>query len=204
MSKLKPIIAAHQVEEAVKTLFKTWMPTYLKEIEDQYNLDLNLPDFRSYTVVNEFSDWPETQLPRLLVVSPGWAGPPRVEGDGTYTAFFRVGIGIVVASREREDTNRNIKLYTAAACAMLLQQQGLGGLSGGIDLESVDHDEVSSDMERTLAAAQIIAVVTVPGVLTRRGGPAVPTPPDPNTIPGEDWPIAQTADIEFERLGGSE
>lgn len=196
MSKLKPIISAHQVEDAVEATLKTWFNTYLREIEIQLNLlALALPDPKSYTVVNELDDFPELQLPRVLIISPGMAGPPRPEGDGTLTGFFRVGIGIVAQGNSRESTNRNIKLYAAATRAILLQKPGLGGLATNIDLESEEYDEYSPDQSRTLGVASLVTIVTVPGIVNRRGGPGVPVPPVPDTIPDSDWPVAQTADI---------
>jgi hypothetical protein len=200
MTVIRPIITAAQVEDAVKLTLQTWFNTYLREIEIQGGLTaLELPLPRSYTVVNELDDFPELQLPRVLIISPGTVGDPRAEGDGTMTFFWRVGIGIVAQGNTRETTNRNTKLYAAAARAILLQKQGLGGLATNIDLESEEYDEYSPDQSRTLGVASLVTIVTIPGAVNRRGGPAVAVPPDPDTIPGSNWPIATTADIEITR-----
>lgn len=173
----------------------TWMPTYIAEVERQSSLDpRSLPAIRSFTTRNEFTKWPEDQLPAVVVVSPGAAGEGiRKEGDGRYRVRWVVGVAVVASARDQATTNRLAKLYIAAARAAILQHASLGGFAEGVEWEDERYNDLPPAQERTLSAAQDIFTVEVRDVLTAGSGPVDPVE-DPYDVP-EAWPSVEAVTI---------
>jgi hypothetical protein len=183
-------------EAGVGATLARWMPTYLAEIKLQVDLDYDLPPPRSYSNrASEPNNWPEDQLPGVLVVSPGMTGRPSREGDGTYRALFGVVVGIVSTASTKQATNFNNKLYAAAARAILLQQPSLGGIASAVDWIDESYDETPDDAERSLAVATLAFDVEIQNVVNRLAGPSTPDEPDPD-MPGSEWPIVLTTFLD--------
>lgn len=197
MSIFGPIIDANQVEEAVRDTLQLWFPTYLRELEDQRGMTMNdLPDPRAYVVSGDNDREPEDQLPAIVVVSPGLAENPMQDGDGLFRAPWSVGVGIFTSARDRESTEKLVRLYCAVARAIMLQKQSLGGFADGTTWLDEDFDEIEFDDTRTIGAGLVEFTVTVAGVVNRRGGPAAPTPPDPVGQPGSNWPLVEEVIVD--------
>src|SRR3954469_11008205 len=93
-----PIVTAHDVEQAALATLRKWASTYLGEAEDQHELTRGtLARPRSYTATNSFDKWPEDQLPCVLLVSPGLAQPPNVEGNGRHRAQWALGVAAIIS-----------------------------------------------------------------------------------------------------------
>lgn len=200
MSVFGDIKTGDDVEDAVEATLRLWFRTYLNEIELQKGVpSLNLPAPRSYTNHNEFTTFPEDQLPQCVIISPGMAGPPKMEGDGTFRAFWRLGIGVVNSAKDAASTNRNSKWYAAAVRAIILQHRSLGGIAQGVKWELESYEEGPVESERTLAVASCEFIVEVEGVVDSGQGPAVPEPPDPDDLPGSDWPLVETTGLEVKK-----
>lgn len=195
MSIFGPIFTAHTLELKVLETMSIWMPTYLREIEDQMGRTLGqiIPP-RTYTTRNEFTTFPEDQMPICVVISPGLSGEPYTEGNGTTSAWWSIGIGVLVSARDEEATNFLSKVYGAAVRAIMLQQSDLGGICSGVNWLDESYDDVPDEaQERTIRAAQWIGSVCIDNVVLKGGGPV--GPPDPITQPGSDWVVATTGDI---------
>lgn len=179
------ILHGGQVEQAALDILRAWTPTYINEMCRQTGRDVgSLPYVRSWTVVNDFEKWPEDQLPCVLVISPGLAEPPTREGDGTYSARWALGTGVIVSSRSQEETNEYAKLYSAAIRAALLQNGSLAGFAEGTWWEDERYNDLPSEDGRSLAAGQNLFTVEVRGVLASKEGPGTP---DPHDDPEEDY-----------------
>lgn len=193
------IVTAHDLEHAVKDTLKEWFPEYLAEIERQSDVPgLNLPSPRSYEHRVEMSNFPEDQLPQCIIVSPGMASAPMMEGNGSYRAFWKILIGIVNSAKDKESTARNSKLYAAATRAIILQHRSLGGFTSGMvwDGESYEHGPVEA--ERTLAVCSLEFTFEVESVASERGGP-IEHAEDPE-VPPADWPLVETTDVDIEKI----
>lgn len=197
MSVFGPIIDANQVEEAVRTTLQIWFPTYLRELEIQRGLPAGaLPDPRAYVISGDNDREPEDQLPAVVIVSPGLADSAYQEGDGSFRAPWSVGVGIFTSAKDRESTEKLIRLYCAAARAIMLHKQSLGGFADGTEWIDEDFDEIEFDDTRTIGAGLVELVVTVANVVNRRGGPL--SPPDPVGQPGSNWPLVDEVIVDEE------
>lgn len=195
MTVFGTIISADQVEAAFTETLKTWMPTYLHEVERQAGLDPDsLPGIRSWNNHNEFIKWPEDQLPAVIVVSPGTGSQP-VRRDGGYATTFTLGLAIVVSARDLPSTRTLMKRYIAAARTAILQHPSLGGFARGTVWTAESYDDIPSGDSRTLAAGQAVFEVEVANVTDPGGGPISPEPPDPPS----DWPTALSVSVTVEK-----
>jgi hypothetical protein len=199
MSIFGNIITADELENAVEATLRLWFRTYLNEIELQKGVpDFGLVNPRSVVRHVELIDFPEEQLPRLMIVSPGMAKPPLMEGDGTYRGFWRIGISLINSARDRDSTNRNSKWYAGAIRAIILQHRSLGGFADGVSWEDENYMDGPVEADRTLALCTNEFIVEVEGIVDRKSGPAVPEPPDPDDLPGSEWPLVENTDLDVE------
>jgi hypothetical protein len=188
-SAIGPIVSAFDVEAAALATLKKWSSHYLAECEAQHGrVRGSLPRVRSYTTANSFDKWPEDQLPCVLLVSPGTAQPPEVEGNGRYRAFFSLGIAAIVSTRDMVETEEVAKLYVAALRTCLVQQRSLGGFAAGVEWLDETYDDLPSDDARSLGAGQAIFTIEVSDISRRYAGPK--EPPEPDIDPDPDDPDA--------------
>jgi hypothetical protein len=129
------------------------------------------------------------------VVSPGLADQPTKEGDGTYSAWWSMGIGFAAAARDADASAFLAKLYGAAARKVLIDKKSLGGFVQSTEWVDESYDDLVTEEERTIRACYLIFRVYKWGVATE-GGPPEPIPPDPATQPGSTWPEANTVVID--------
>lgn len=184
-----PIVDRDLIEVTVKDFISKWADTYLNEIERIKVLSSGtIPRFRSYTQVNKFERWTEEQLPALLVVSPGLAGPPLKNGKNIYRAKWTLGIGIIVAAKD-EDTNRRlIGYYTAAIRALFTHRPSIDGFAIGCSWLGENYNDTPEDYRRSTSSGQVLFELEVDAVVQGLAGPATADPPpDPVPDPG-DWP----------------
>ena len=197
-----PIVTGGDVEDWVFALLARWFGTYLAELERQHGLaagDLARP--RSWVTTNSLDNWPEDQLPSVLVISTGLAGQPAPAGDGLVRARWLVGLACICSARTQAETHRQAMLYVAAARTLLLQRQSLEGHAAGVDWLEERYDELAYDDRRSLAAGQAIFAIDVDGVVSVDGGPITPDDPlDPETTPWPLWPTVETHDVDVSNV----
>jgi hypothetical protein len=161
----------------------------------------SLPRVRGWATAADFETWPEDQVPRVLLVSPGLLAPPIADGHGTYRATWSLGLGVVVSAATMDETMVLAKLYTAALRVCLLQHQSLEGFAAGVEWLDENYDDLPSIDSRSLGAGQAIFAVTVDDVSRRWGGPPTPNePPSPDTAPLPTDPDVTTVLIDVERV----
>lgn len=197
-SIFNPIFVAHKLEIAVMDTLARWMPTYLAEIENQLGAEEGrIPAPRTYTTKNEFSFWPADQYPVCVVVSPGLAEAPRREGNGNYTAWWSLGVGVIASANTEEATNNLSKIYAAAVRAIMLQQQtmspaGSPPVTAGIEWLDESYDDLPDEnQERTLRASMWVGMALIDSVVTSQTGPLEP---DPDQA-GSEWPLITSGSI---------
>jgi len=198
MSIFGAIQIADDLEDAVLSTLEKWFRTYLVEFELQKglisaNTDPTVhPMPRSYLKVNQLDKEAADQLPSIVCVSPGLSSrhSPMQEGDGSFRAFFNVGVGIFCTAKDRKETMKICRVYTGICRTIMLQQQSLGGFADGswwIDESYDPHFSFTDD--QTISAGQVVFEIEVAGVVNRFGGPKT-TDPDPSQ-PGSEWPLAE-------------
>jgi hypothetical protein len=194
------------VEQAVIDTHKLWMETYIAELSLQIDwTDNKIPTPRTYTTRNQFDSFTRDSLPQLIVVSPGLAGPPVKNGDGSYRATWSVGVGIVCSAKDEATTKALAKFYAACSRAIMIQNGSLGGKAIGVIWVDESYDDLpgEEDTSDSLAAGVGYYRVEMDDVGTWKGGPRVPfapkPDPDPVTQPGSAWPTADEVDITLNR-----
>jgi hypothetical protein len=194
-SVFERIFSAHTLELAAINTLAAWFPTYLREVELQNDLVENqIKSPRTYTTRNEFTTFPEDQMPICVVVSPGLAEPPTAEGNGKMGGWYSLGVGVLASASTEEATNFLSKLYASAIRAIMLQKSDLGGVCSGIEWLDESFDDIPDDSQtRTIRAAQWIGIAYIDDVVTRGAGPI--GPPNPEDQPGSVWVRATSGSI---------
>lgn len=188
-----PIKTRRGLETRVMTTLHAWIETYLREVERQEEFGRELPNPRSYTRRTEFDKFPEDQLPAVIVVSPGFARPPRKEGDGLITGFYTLAVVVVASAPDPVTVRDNLDIYTAAVRAIMLQKRSHGQYADNVEYLNETYDTGPEEQSRTLAASTLELVVEVSDIADWSGGPITNLPPDPDTQPGTEWPTVDVA-----------
>jgi hypothetical protein len=201
-SDIGAVVTGRDVELAALALLQRWSGTYLAEMERQTGrAPASLPRVRAWSTAADFETWPEDQVPRVLLVSPGLLEPPKANGLGDHRVTWSLGLGVVVSASTMPETMVLAKLYTAALRVCLLQHQSLEGFAAGVDWLDENYDDLPSIDTRSLGAGQAIFAVHVDDVSRRWGGPPTPNdPPSPDTDPLPTDPTATTVEIAVERV----
>lgn len=209
MSVFGRILSDDQVEDAVISILKKWVPTYMSEVERQVGLDEGYYQRPiHYTARSDFDKWPEEMLPTVIVISPGIDDDPEKEGRGIYRAKFEIGTVCVVSSTDALSTRRFSYRMGAAIRGAIIQHQSLDlaldGTVRGIDWIGERNNPVPQPepSDRTIWANRQLFSVDVGDVLTRTAGPPAPasTPlPDPTT-PWPDDPVVDTVTVGRETM----
>jgi hypothetical protein len=196
-----PLFSADELEEPIRNTLSNWFATYKKEFELQHGMTVgSLPEIRAFATAAQMDRDNAASLPAIVVVSPGLGGKvPRQEGDGTFTAFFTIGVGIFVSAKDRASTTRILRFYCAIIRTIMLQKQSHGGIASGTTWLDESYDDSFNFTDgQTIQAGKVIFEIGVSGVVSRHGGPAAPTPPDPNTQPGSEWPLYETVSADVD------
>lgn len=192
------ILDSDLIEGWVEAHLKSRMPEYLAEVSRQRGLDKSIQKPRSYVRSADVNKMPEDQLPSIVIVCPGLAERPLMEGDGKYRARFSLGLACITTGRNRKVTNRVSKMYAAAARAAVLQHGSLGRDEVmGVDWQDESYDDLPFDDVRTLGIATVLFRVEVRGVLDTGGG--LPEPPDDPEDPPEGYPPTEEVIIAIDQ-----
>lgn len=196
------IVVESDIDSAVMHHLRDWMPTYIREIERQMEMTMGkIPPPRTYTRRNRFDTYPEDQNPLAIVISPGLVGEdPAMDGEGWFNCWFGLGIGLSAMAASPEAADMVVKVQVAAARAIMLQKQNIGGLIQGVHWLDVDYIDVpvTFDDAKYVRMGRLAFRVYVEQTVNRYGGPATPDPPDPEEQPGSQWPVANIVDVDVE------
>lgn len=180
------------------------MTTYLEEIRVQRGvpITLALEPIRSWEVWTEMSHLPRNQLPAVVVMSPGTIGEPTKDGEGWVYATWRIAVGVVSTAKDAIHARMNSKQYAAAVRAILSQRQSLAidryadshndAMAVRVDFVAESYDETPIESEETLGVSTVVFDIEVAEVVNIYGGPIEEMPPEPDPIPGSDWPEVLT------------
>lgn len=188
------IIHPRQVGAWVREHLQEWMPDYLAKMEDETGRDpRSLPMIRSWQLAADIERWPEDQLPAVVVVVPGTADIPTLDGAGNYRAEFTVAVGLFVSANTEEATEDLASVYTAAVLGAITQHESIGNHFEGARWRGFEFDAGGIGDSRTLGITRVEFVVTVGDVINIHLGPLEPSE-DPYEAPGA-CPTAETVDI---------
>ena len=157
------ILTASSIERSTTALLKKWFPTYLREMERIEGWEREpLVEPRNYTTRNSFDDLVGEEMPKCVVLSPGlFRVPNHPESGGYYNAMWQLGVGVACAAPSEELADQMVKMYGAAARAILLQHQDLEREQGDvIGVHWLDENYEDLPIEDQLMLYKAAAVYT--------------------------------------------
>lgn len=183
------ILSADVAQDVMIAHLKKWLPTYLAEVDEQRGFPRGFTSTpKSWQVVPSLDGDLSSQLPAMLIISPGTADRPDKLGDGKFLVTYTVGVISLVKGPDQLAANRIAKRYGSAISACVMQHKSLDtDHVEQITWEGDSYDDVPSSADRTMSSATVHFNVQFKGVLDDRGGPHEPIiTPDPNKDPKED------------------
>lgn len=194
MNLYGPSVDVEDVHDAVTAFVKRWMPSYLAEFAERKGFERGaLPSFRSYVEGFAMDKWPEDGLPALITFIPGTDADPMKQGDGSYTAAWPVGLGVVVSGPDKDSTKKLLVAYMGALRMMFVQHGSVDGFAEWTDWRGDSYDELPFNASRTIQAGIVSIEMGVANVVSTKHGLTQP-PTDATADPGEDA-IVETADV---------
>lgn len=188
-SVFRVILSADVAQDAMIAHLKSWLPTYLAEIDEQRGFERGFTATpKSWQVVPTFDNTLDGQLPAVLVIAPGTADKPDKLGDGSYLVTYTVGVAILVKGPDQITANKIAKRYGAAVGAAVMQHKSLSTDNvEQITWQGDSYDDVPVSQDRTLSSATVHFNVQFRGVMSEYAGPHMPIiTPDPHKDPQED------------------
>ncbi|CAB4197380.1 hypothetical protein UFOVP1313_9 [uncultured Caudovirales phage] len=189
-----PLVTEVDVDLAVVTTLRLWLPMYLAQAERERDLaagTLARPKAGAYTNTIEDDEFHDHPLPAIIVTTANTTAAPAQASDSSYEGAWRVMVSSVVRGRTPPETRAVAALFSASVRRVLTQQASLGGLSSEVVWVSSGLQPVydNTDQGRYIAAGMNEFVVYVDNVLAPELGPggAPYTPPDPENEP--DLPL---------------
>lgn len=187
MSVWGQIISPLEVEQAIKNTLQAWLDSALTESErrsDQWRLrEIPRPvRWEVVTGIDEIEDWPDRELPAVIVESTGKDNDPQLGPDGQVDGAFAMNVTTIYRGSEKHvnrERNRRIVVMLATAVELVLLKAPAGfGIDASVIIGETAYDIASPTKPRTLSGAQTPIVVLVGHVANRFGLPAEPDPPD--------------------------
>lgn len=121
-----PLLTSIDVDEAVLDTLRTWLPTYMTKIEEERSLEhgtLQRPKAGSYDNVIDDDQFPDYNLPAIVVTTAQTEGEPEQDGDGNYYAAWNVVVSAIVRGRNKKET-RNLAAWFEGCVRRALVHQG--------------------------------------------------------------------------------
>jgi hypothetical protein len=204
MSTLGPMFSAARIETAAQDTLQTWIETYLAQFERDNTLTpRSLPKPRSYVLNPRPAKYDEDQVPAIVIVCGGTVDPPERHGDGTITAWFSLGVGVLVSASDRYKTLQLAKDYGAIIRALISEKDTLGGVAQETIWERDEYADAGSNSGRREFASAVMSFRTcINGVANFLEGIDEP-PSDPyDTLP--DRPTVDEADVTITNVPADE
>lgn len=185
-----------EVEEAVVSICRKWLNTYLAEVERQRGLTegyYERPVHASFIAHSDFDKWPEEMLPVVTVAALAIEDDPQRTGRGIHRGRYGVGIVNTCSSLERQPTREYAARMGAAIRALMLQrgiEDQLDDSCQGVDFIGSRNNELPSDSDRTIWAYRQLFIIDIEDIVTSMAGPMEPDPePEDPQAPYADWEV---------------
>jgi hypothetical protein len=156
-----PLVGIPSIENAVLNTLRTWLPTYLAEVERQHGLPNKAiprpPASDSYHGGLDFDAWKQDELPSVIVIVEP-TGHPEKSASAGYSQEYEIQVGAVwfgtgnaAFSSDPEDEARLVAGYYGEALQLIAQQGALEGLVEETVMTGAPKVEMPSPEERQLA-----------------------------------------------------
>jgi hypothetical protein len=156
-------------------------------VERQHGMPVGtLPQPRAWIISADVEKMPEDQTPAVIVGSPGLTEAPQADGQGVYSASWRVLLGVHLSARGNDNALRLVRLYTLALRALAVQQQLIDPELAvmRVDWRDERYDVLASIDDRTVCTGVVELAVSVYEITSRHAGPLEPSISDPTRRPG--------------------
>lgn len=207
MSIFGTFVSQWDVEQAVIATLRTWIRTYLAEVERQAGLDLNTlqrpPTPESIYGDVDFTAWQQDQMPAIIVICNP-SGAPEGRASAGYEQVYEVQVGAGVIREEVDEARMHASYYGTAISGVILQHGSLGGIAQRTIMVSAPTVSLPVADVRVDALCVTVFHVFIDGIVTDAAGPDVPTPPDSPQYPGSpdgpwsDWPTVRSTSIDLD------
>jgi hypothetical protein len=182
-----PIITSSDVEDAVRATLQRWLDTMLGEVERQSGDRWELRQIqrpKSWQLVTDYKA-PAADR-RLPCVAVEYGPMELVNGnDGLVNSQTAMNVIVITKGQGRDKTRETLAGLLAGVLLVFQKHGDLDGFAVGTVIGTIEPDAVPAEKARTVAGARIPIVVLVDRVMSRRGGPAEPDPPEPDSLPDE-------------------
>jgi len=189
-----PLVIGSDVDDALISTLRTWMPTYLRRIHDDRSMTFMPALPRSYTNAFEAQEFLDNQLPAIVVTTvslQATLGGANYPYQGAWTAL----VACVVRGKRPAATRFLAHLYTGIVQQVVLQQ-ARGGALANVHLMSARPFPVpdATGQGRYLLAGESTFSVKTDEIVQAFDGPDVP---DADTYLDE----ATVVEVDIEVLG---
>jgi hypothetical protein len=136
-------ISGKDVEQAMMDCVQANIDPYLAEV--------GMMPIRSWRFDSETDKWPESQLPSIVVVSPGISERPirySNQGRTMHRANWVCGVGIIVSARTEHETRHLCQDYMAVVRRLIGHHPGLDGAAEGSDWIDERYDQLDDAMRQ--------------------------------------------------------
>lgn len=194
---VSPLVSPWDVEQAVLGTLKTWLPSYLAEIEKERGLQPRSlerpPTPESYHGnTGDMIAWVQDELPAVITVVEA-VGEPELSASAGYTQCYQVEVWCVVMGDDgvqqvtQEDSARLQASHYGAATMLLVQQSELQNLPGlqWLKMVGLPRVECPEPEKRREQAAITTFHVWISSVVDPNSGPVGPTPQESPEYGGE-------------------
>lgn len=195
MSIFGPIVSDDMIEDAVTFTLKKWVPTSMRVLEEQLELEVgHYLRPRSWEVHGDFDKFPEELMPAVVVVSIGTDDTPVKRGNRMYEARWNIAVADFASSTDLTKSRRmSYRLGAAIRAAMTWRQSLDGQLDGrivGVDWTGSRNGEFPVNGERTVWGTRQTFSLTIENLMQFGGGPPAPDalPPD-EELPLPEWEV---------------
>jgi hypothetical protein len=195
------------IDAAVETL-RTWLPTYMAEVERQKGLQPRTiprpPTPESYHGGVDLETWVGADTPEVMVLAKP-SGPPErfassyTQGYTLTVGCLCIGTGSTLAERPEDDA-RIVASYLGAATMLLVQQPALGGLTERLVMIAAPDVSLPDSEKRAIAQVVTEFEVWVTEIVSETAGPVGPTPQESPGYTGPEEPFTPAPTVTSEHL----
>jgi hypothetical protein len=188
-----PLVASTDVDEKILELARTWMPTYLRRLKEERDLELQNP--REYATMLTDEELLDHPLPAVVSKTAEMAS---AQGgmEKMYAGEWTTEVSVSVRGRDPRETRRTASVFEAVT-RRLLTQHGRGTPLDWIHYTGMRLDQVPGDDRagRYVLKATSIFQVWTNQIVDPTAGPDIP---DADTY--GPWPLARTVDVDLQKL----
>lgn len=193
-----PLVAFTDIEEAILAHYKKWMDTWLSARERAKGIvprTIHRP--RSYIVKQTFTALPgEEQTPLVIVVSNGFRKESMRHGDGSHTAYMRIGVAVMCMGTHARTLAGH---YQAALVGIALKHQKVNNFIQIAEFNDLKIDDLDEEaIGRSMAAARLEMTYRVNNFAMEFDAPGTPdTPPIDPEDPQPDSPTVKEGGVHI-------